>query len=244
MTLRIFLYLTLICFIPSSFTYADDDNEPFKGTTVNLSISEKQEVDEDLLIAHMQFEFEAKTAREVQEVINKKMTKALYIAKNLSEVKISTEQYNVYKYYPHPRKKDGSKNDFVWRGSQSIMTKSKDSQKLLQLSADLQKMGFAMNSLRYTISPEKYESVKDSMIESAIEKLKTKAKRITKSLNKDEYDFININVDNNPYRPVMMQRSYSANADFMSKENMAPPVAAPGSGVINLNIHAIVRIKD
>lgn len=242
MNLKAFFYICLIGFIPNSLAYADDDK--FEGTTVNLSISEQQEVDEDLLIADMQFEFDAKTAREVQEVINKKMTKALELASKQTGVKTSTEQYNVYKYYQQSGKRDVNIDDFVWRGSQSIMAKSKDSKQLLQVSGDLQKIGFAMNSLRYTISPEKYESVKDSMIESAISKLKEKAKRITKSLDKDEYSFININVDNTPYQPVMIQSAYATRADFMNKESMASPIAAPGSGVINLNVSAVVLIKD
>ncbi len=235
-------YILLICLIPNFSVNADCDK--LEGTTVNLSISEKQEVDEDLLIAQMQFEFEGSNIREVQETINQKMTEALELAKNQSDVKASTEQYNVYKYYPDPIQKEGNREDFVWRGSQSIITKSKDSKQLLQLSGDLQKLGFAINSLGYTISPEKYESIKDSMIESAIEKLKAKAKRITKSLDKEEYSFVSIYVDNNPYHPVMMQRSYTASADLMSKESMTTPVAAPGSGIIDLNISAVVRIKD
>ena len=68
------------------------------GTLLNVSATEFIEVSEDLLVANLHFEFEAATAKEVQNQINTVMAKALEKTKLLKDVKVSTQQYSVYKY--------------------------------------------------------------------------------------------------------------------------------------------------
>lgn len=89
--LVVFLFLA----IPLSSLAGEDKIE---GTILNVSATEFIEVPEDLLVANLHYEFDGITAKEVQNQINATMTKALEKAKMLKDVKVSTQQYSVYKY--------------------------------------------------------------------------------------------------------------------------------------------------
>jgi predicted secreted protein len=90
------------------------DNDKQDGTYLNISATERREVDEDLLVANLRFESEGQDAKDVQSDINSAMKKALDKAKELRDVKVSTERYSVYKY--HPRTKRRSNKDCVaWK---------------------------------------------------------------------------------------------------------------------------------
>lgn len=218
---------------------ADDD----KYTRLSLSVTETIEVEEDMLIANMQYEHEAAIAREVQNAINKRVKQAKLMADKVPEVKFSTEHYNIYKYHPNRRRNDPDRDKYVWRGSQSISMKSMDSDKLLKLAGDMQDIGLLMKGLNFVVSPGKYEEAKDSLLEVAIIKLKSKAERAARALGKQKIEFININVDNNYRHPQPLARNYSMSAD-MAKEAMHDPVAAPGQASISLTVSAVVKIDN
>lgn len=236
----IFIYLiTAFSTIYTNNVFADDD----KYTRLSLSVTETIEVEEDMLIAYMQYEHEANTPREVQNTINKKMQQAIKMADKISEIKIFTERYSIYKHHPNRRRNDPDRDKYVWRGSQNMVMKSKDSEKLLKLAGDMQDLGLLMNGLNYVISPEKYDREKDSLLESAIIKLKMKAIRAAKALGKQKIEFISINVDNNYHHPQPLARNYAMSANI-AKESMSDPVAAPGQARINLIVSAVVKIEE
>lgn len=220
--------------------YADDEKNLIR---LNLSVTESIEIEEDMLVAHMQYEYEGQLAKEVQNSINKKMIQVMNMASELKEVKISTERYNIYKYYPNKRRNDTDKDKYVWRGNQTIIMKSLDSDKLLKLAGDLQDIGLLMNGLNFVVSPGKYEEAKDSLLESAILKLKAKADRAAKALGKSKFEFISINIDNNHHYPKLIGRNYSVSA-FSDTESMNSPVASPGQSRVNLTVYAEIGIKN
>ncbi|WP_342279077.1 SIMPL domain-containing protein [Candidatus Tisiphia endosymbiont of Myopa tessellatipennis] len=117
------------------------------------------------------------------------MSKAVKMAKEVEDITVSTEQYYVYQYNQDQNidnKKDKVKKK-MWRGTQVLSLKSKSSEALLTLIGKLQNEGLLIQSLNYTLSNEKREVIRDSMIEAAIAKLKQRAIRVAKALGK-EYD--------------------------------------------------------
>ena len=84
MTFRYFLtFLISVYFVAASTisTAIADDKE--EGTLLTLSVTEAQEIEEDLLIAYMQYEHEGPVAREVQNAINNRMKQAMEMAKKI-----------------------------------------------------------------------------------------------------------------------------------------------------------------
>lgn len=250
---RALLTLSLIfaALLPARVATADDNglNLPPDGTTlINLSATEKRTLPQDLLVASLRIEAEDKNnPAAVQKKINEAMTKALELAKKESSFKISTGAYSVYKneYAVITNPKTGEqKTEKKWVGSQSIEIQSKDSTKLLEVVGKIQEMGFAMNNLAYTLSPELMDKTRDELLTAALKKLMAKADIVAKTLGKSKADLVDVNVDaGGPVMPMyknMMGRTEMAMA---ADAGMPAPVAEAGESDVQLTVSARALIK-
>jgi predicted secreted protein len=228
--------------IMSSFTatatLADDGlNLPPEGhTLLNLSASEQMTLPQDLLMASLRIEAKSADSSKVQNDINTAMEKALAMGKKVDGVKVSTGGYHVYEQYV-------DKNVKVWQGQQTIQLESKDSAALLKLAGEIQKAGFLMNGLNYTLSPEKAESVRDELMVKALKKLQDKAAMIAKALGKSGYDLTDVNVDGASPMPMPMYKTARMEMAMASDAGMAAPVAEAGETDVSLSVSARVLLK-
>ncbi|MEA0970439.1 DUF541 domain-containing protein [Candidatus Megaera venefica] len=232
--LVVFLFLA----IPLSSLAGEDKIE---GTILNVSATEFIEVPEDLLVANLHYEFDGITAKEVQNQINATMTKALEKAKMLKDVKVSTQQYSVYKYEYVVNKNDERKTK--WKGSQGVIISGKTIDNILKLVGELQEIGLAVDGLSYTISNDTREEIRDSLMELAVEKLMKKSKRVAKALGKDMIKVVSINVDADTSRPYPVMQ-YAMRMGSVAKDEMNSPVAEPGQSQISMTVSATIMIKD
>ena len=207
---------------------------------VSLSATEMVEVEQDLLVATLNFTAEDADPKVVQDTINKKMKEAVDTAKKVDTVKVSTQQYYVHEY--DRSRGQNARRDMVWRGNQSLQIKGKEADDFLELAGDLQEMGLAMNGLNYTLSPEKLEETRNSLLEAALAKLVEKSERTAKALGKSSSEMLQINVDmgGNHYQPPVMR---AMAMDGMAKAEMAAPVAAPSESQISLTVSAQALLK-
>ena len=220
---------------------------PAGHTVLNVSATEREEVDQDTLVANLRYEAENKDAKALQNEINTAMKKAVDAAKAVEGVKVYTQQYYVYEYNPNPQpipehqKNEGYEK--MWRGQQGIQLKSKSADELLELTGKLQEMGLVMEGLQYMLSPEKAQDIQESLMEDALVKIKAKAERAAKALGKKEVEMLEINVDNGGYFPQPYARNMMAMDAGMAKAEMAAPVAEPGQSEINMTVTARVLLK-
>lgn len=237
--------IALLCAQPS---FADDVKVvgATSGTAVTLSASSQKKVVQDLLVASLRVEIEDKDAAKVQNDINKAMKAAVDLAKADASIKVNTGSYYVYSYDPNPSPKQLSsaelKKRSVWKGSQTIELQSKDAQKILELVAKVQDMGFAMNNLSYTLSPELAEAQKDQLLVEAIKKIQDKAQLVAKTLGKAGYDLSELNIDGS-YMPQPTPMMAMARDGGMEKATMAAPVAEPSEADVTLSVTAKVVLK-
>lgn len=211
-------------------------------TMLNISATERTEVQQDLLVASLRYEKEGTDAKAIQNDINTAMKKALDAAKGVATVDVATEQYYVYPYDPDPAmtEKTGEAKT-VWRGAQGIELRSAKPDDLLKLTGELQDMGLMMSSMSYTLSPDKADEVKDSLMEKALIKVKARAERAAKALNKSSTELVEISVDSNTPdfpRPMMSMMKGMEAADAM-----ATPSAEPGQSEITLTVTARALLK-
>jgi predicted secreted protein len=218
------------------------------GINVTLSASDQKKVTQDLLVASLRIEIDNKDSRKVQDDINKAMKTALDTVKAEPEIKVSTGSYYVYNFDPNPAppkplSADEMKKRMVWKGSQTIDLKSKDAQKALDILAKLQDMGFVMNGLNYTLSPELAEAQKDELLIGALKKIQNKAALVAKTLGKSGYEIADLTIDGSyvPQQPVAMMSM--ARDGIMEKSAMAAPVAAPSEDDVSLSVSARVVLK-
>ncbi len=241
--INIAILSTLLAFITSSNIIIANENDKqleFEGTKLNISAKASTEIEEDLLIANLRYESEGESAKIVQDTINKKMQQALAFTKNYKSVKTRTNNYNVHKKYVRPTKNINKKQ--IWKGQQSLTIKGIEKKDVLTLVGKLQEMGFASNGLNFTVSPEKYERAKESLLEEAINNLKKKAQRIANSLGKKEFQIkrLNINSGGRGYH----RNNYAEGAKMMmSSDAISAPVAANGERQVMLSVSATILIK-
>ena len=221
--------------------YGDDVNKE-DGTYLNLSVTETKQVEPDLLIATLRYESESGSAKEVQNKINQMMKKALSVVEKKENVEVSTEQYSVYKFYKSL--KQGTPEKELWKGSQSIVIKSKSTEDILALFGQLQEIGLVMSDLHYEVSLVRIEETLTSMVENALNKLLSHAKRIASIIGLKEIKVKNINIDgDNRYPPVPYPKLMRTVATDMVN-SVANPVSAPGKIDITLNISATILLKN
>lgn len=239
--------IALLC-SPASFADEVKIKEQ-SGINVTLSASDQKRVTQDLLVASLRIEIDNKDSRTVQDSINKAMKEALDIVKAEPAIKVSTGSYYVYNYDPNPAPPQPlsaaeMKKRQVWKGSQTLDLKSKDAQKVLDLLAKLQDMGFVMNGLNYTLSPELAEAQKDELLIGALKKIQDKAALVAKALGKSGYEIADLTIDNSymPQPPVAMM-SMARAGGRMEKADMAAPVAAPSEDDVSLSVSARVVLK-
>lgn len=216
-------------------------------TIVTLSATEQMNLQQDILQGALRIEIDAKLPKEVQDKINTGMQSALTLAKNYPDVKASTGQYYVYQYDPAPQPtpnlKD-SKARMLWKGNQTIELRSKNAGQLLELAGKIQELGFVMNGLNYTLSPEQEESYKDTLMTAALKKIQARAALAAKSLGKSGYEIVEVNIDNPGMVQPMPVMYKAARMEMMASDaSMAAPVAQSGEQPVSMTINARVMLK-
>jgi predicted secreted protein len=249
--LRTLLAISMLSLpVLSTSASAQDGNglnlPPDGQTVINFSATEKRTVPQDLLMASLRIEIDEGTAVNIQKKINEAMKKALDLAKKESTFKVSTGAYSVYKY-DKPivinAKTGEQKTEPVWRGSQEINIESKDATKLLDTVGKIQELGFAMNNLAYTVSPEVADKVRDELMVEALKKLVAKADIVAKTLGKTKVDLVDVNVDTGG--PVMpMYKTMMAREAMAMDAAMPAPVAEAGESDLSLTVSARALIKQ
>ncbi len=229
MNLSLRFILALFLVLPAVALAQNINLLPEGQTLITLSVTERVKVPQDLLLATLRIESEDRNAQALQTRINASMEQALEIARAVDDIKVSTGHYSVYQYNNQPQ---GGRADNIWRGSQSVNLEGKDAQKLLDLAGELQAMGFVMNQLSYQLSTGRADEVRDSLLESAIQRATEKVNRAASAMGKADVDIATIDIDSslNYDNPVMM---YSARADMAEK---AAPVAEAGESEVALTV--------
>jgi predicted secreted protein len=221
---------------------------PPQGTTIlHLSATETQKVPQDLLIASLRIEADGTDLVQVQDTVNKAMAAALELARKNTDLKVTTGGYSVYPYDPTPPnpapQNQNEKLPQRWRAQQTLDIQSLKPDAVLKTAGELQAKGFAMNNLGYTLSPEKYETVQDSLLEKALAKLENKAALAGKALKKEKVEMLDVNLSpSGPVYPMMYARAEMA-MDMGAQKTMAAPVVAAGESDVSLSVSARVLLK-
>ncbi len=204
---------------------------------LNISATERREVEQDLLVATLSYVATNRDARALQNEINTAMKKAVDLARKEEKVKVNTGSYQVYEQ-TDPRTKEKK-----WRGSQSLTLKSKDADAVLELAGKLQEMKLTMNGLSYMLSPETAADIHDSLMEDALARLQRRADRAAKALNKSSAELREVNTQGGgiPYQQVRHRGAVMEMA--MASDAMAAPVAEAGETTITLTVSARAILK-
>jgi predicted secreted protein len=203
---------------------------------LSISATERQDVEQDLLIATLSYTVTEANPRLLQDEINTVMKKAVDAAKKVASVKVNTGGYQVYET-TDPRTKERK-----WQGSQSLTLKSKAAQDVLDLAGALQDLGLTMNGLSYTIDPDTAVAVQDSLMEAALAQLQTRATRAAKALGKSKAELRDVQVQGQDF---YIPQTYDGGAVLMQAKarSIAAPVAEAGEQTLTLTVSARALLK-
>lgn len=230
------LFRFLIICLFSLTAYADDRPD---GIIISLSEKSSVEVQEDLLLANLRIEKTANDPKNLQDEINTLMRKAFDIISVYDDVHLETQKYSVFHNYHN--KNDKEKQE--WRGMQSISLTSENKDKLLKLVGKLQEIGMVTTALEYKLSAHKRMEAYNNLLEPTIEQLRSKVKKIAKTLGKDEFEFLSLNIG--PDHPTFLHKySHDQLRSHASESTSLPPVVAPGKSTVSASVSAEVLIKE
>ena len=194
-----------------------------------LSATESVSVEPDVLQAQFRVEQRSEDPAQLQSEINAQMTKALQLLEGKNALEVSTGRYSVYRVNGGGQLRSKE----LWHGTQSLNIKSSDDETVLALSAQLQEMGLLVSQLNYVLSDEKAATVRDSLLEAAIEKARSTAERTGRALGKAEVDIASVSIDES----FAMARPMMARAEAMSDASgFAPPVAQDSKAEVSLTV--------
>ena len=196
------------------------------ATVLHLNQSAERIVTRDLLRIELRVEEAGADPRAVQAAINRRMGAALDRSKQTQDVQVETGFYQVGEERPANRPAS-------WRGSQSLVLKSKDADAALKLAGMLQSDGLVMSSLGYEVSPETLRSAQDDLTAAALDALGRRAESVAASLHLALLRYRDLRVGNAETEGRPMPRFATG-----ATAAVPPPEAEPGEAVIRVNVEA------
>ncbi len=202
-------------------------------TKLMLGESATREVEQDTLVVVLAARHRAPDAREAQRVVNQTMTGAIEQARAVAGIQVSTGGYRVYQEYD----RDGRPR--AWIAEQDLRLRSREAARLLELAGSLQDAGLILGGLSYELSAEARRALEDELTLEAIERLRARAERIATAMGMrvELIETLRIGsvAEEPPVRPMFEARMADAAA-------MPPPVALPGTDLVEVGIDAEVAL--
>ncbi|MFN3164362.1 MAG: SIMPL domain-containing protein, partial [Pseudohongiellaceae bacterium] len=124
----------------------------------------------------------------------------------------------------------------LWQGRQGVQLSSQDSASLLALVGELQELGLTMSGLHYSLSPRRQEEVADSLMETALDKLRNRAAATADAMGKRDVEIVEITMNSSGGGGYY--RSMSTAMAMESSMDVATPVAEPGMTTVSFNVSA------
>lgn len=203
---------------------------PVEKNQVSFSISTREEVPNDLLVAVLYAQEEGQETKSLSDKVNTAIAWAIGQAKKIDNLKVQTLNYRTTPVY-HRNQITG------WRVRQSIRLESRDATALSQLLGQLQSR-LKLESIGYQVSDELRESTQQELLLKALAMFEKRAELITKALRRPDYELVKVDIntghDHRP--PVPMMRA-------MAAEAMAAPQIEAGTGTVTLTLTGTIELK-
>jgi predicted secreted protein len=192
-------------------------------TVLHLSQTAERSVLRDLLRIDLRVEEMGTDPLTIQSSINRRMATALDRAHQVQGVQVETGSYGVGEERPQT-------GPSRWRGSQSLILRSKAADAALKLAGALQSDGLLMSSMAYEASPEIVRGAEEDLTTEGLAALDRRAASIADRMHLNVLRYRDLHVGNAETggRPVPRFATMA----------MAAPVAEPGDATIRVTIEA------
>jgi predicted secreted protein len=166
--------------------------------------------------------------------VNRDIAWGLEMAKQVASVRV---RHGGYRTAPVHDSKRGEIHH--WRGSQDLVLESADSRALSALLGRLQSR-LQLQSLSFSVSPEKRRAVEDDLIDEALDAFRARADRVTGKLGAKGFDLVQLQVDASGAPPVPVMRGrVMAMAEAAS---VAPPALEAGTSTLRAHASGTIEL--
>ena len=205
---------------------------PLVYDRINFQVSAAEEVANDTLLAVMYSERSGQKPSTIADEVNRNISWAVDLAKKSTAIKVQTLDYRQAPLY-------NNQSISGWRVRQSIRLESTDVESLSALIGEMQER-LSVESLRYTVSPERRAEVERRLIAEALYRFQSRGDQITVELGRTGYRIVNMDVipSEQSSAPIGMRA-----AVMMESSAVAPPSIEPGVQTVSVQVSGTIELK-
>ncbi len=210
---------------------------PRLGTLVELQVSARQSVPNDLMIATLFIEQSDPDSAKLANEVNRKLNDTLKLARHYPAIKAASSSYQTWPVY-----QNNGKTLERWRARAELRLESRDFPLLSDVLGKLQSQ-VQLGGLGFAVSEESRQKAEDSLVSQAVQAFRARAELTRQALGANAYQIRKLNLqgqgDYAPVRPLF--------AKAMMNERMVGAVATPdveaGNTQVTLTASGIVAIE-
>lgn len=225
--------LSIACLIAWSGIANADMNHQILYDQYTLQASAEGEVDNDLMMVHLQVQHEDKDAGSLAEKVNRDMDWALRQLVEFTEVEANTRDYRTYPKYEQDRVAG-------WRSSQTLVIQGADFEQLKEVLQVLQSR-LQIQNMQFQPRDETRKKVENDLIQSALQNFRDRASIVRESMNATDYRIIQVNINTGGGRGGRARMDAQASTMMRSLES-APAVEA-GQSRITVNVSGQIQLQ-
>lgn len=208
---------------------AADEGETYNR--VSFGVESLREVENDWATAVIGVTHEDSDPARLAERINGDVQWGLGLAKAEAAVQVRTGGYRT-----HPVSDPNQSRLRRWRGGQDLVLESRDPKALSALLGRLQEK-LQLQSLRFSVSPDRRRSVEDEIIDEALAAFRARAVRVRDKLGARSYELVEVRIDSGASGPPPMPMRTMAVAEARSA-----PALEGGSSRITVQVHGTIEL--
>ena len=224
-----FLFCTAAFAMPA-VSFADSEQAEDQ---VSFRIEVGRDVENDLVTAILNVTAEALKPAKLADTINSTMSWALEQARANQKVNSRSGAYQTYPVYE-------DKKIVRWRGRQELQLESQDVDRLSELVGTLQSR-LQMQSLQFSVSPDKRRQIEDTLIEQALAAYQRRADIIRKSVGAQGYTLLEVDIHTaGQDRPMPPLRAEAVS--MLSRSSVSQPAMEQGTSRVNVQVSGKIRL--
>jgi len=223
----VLLFMSVSAVFPATVSAAVIEDQ------VSFQVEVGRDVGNDRVVAILIATAEDRKPAALADTINTDMAWALEQVRAGRQVTSRSGNYQTYPVYGDDRK------IVRWRGRQELQLEARDVDNLSQLVGVLQSR-LQMQSLQFSVSPERRSQVENELIEQALKAYQARAEIVRTSLGADSYRLLDISIHTGSQRPVMPMRAEAVVSTSRSSVNS--PALEQGTSRVNVQVGGSIRL--
>jgi predicted secreted protein len=226
--------LLLLCVAPLSVwsPLASADKDKVEDQ-VNFQVQAGRDVENDRVVAILSATTENRDPAKLAERINSNMHWAVEQLKDQTAIKTQSGSYQTYPVYD-------DKKIVRWRGRQDLQLESGDVDVLSKVLGGLQER-LQIQSLQFSVSPEKRIAVESALIEEALAAFRKRAALISRSLDAGDYGLVDMSIHTSgPRQPIPMRAEA---ASLVSRASSSAPTIEQGTSRVSVQVSGRIQLQ-